>query len=88
MVVETAVPDVRELSTPEATEHADATDRDRVPTPDETGLAVERAQAALLEINARNQVDSAREAEEEAHQAALLAADEAAGREEELAMEA
>ena len=62
-VLETAVPDVRDTSTPDATEHTDPAQRHRVPTADETTAAVARAQTALAEITARHEADAAREAE-------------------------
>jgi len=62
--LETAVADVREVSRPDATEHADPQERRRVPTVDETAEAVARAQAALAEIAARREADAAREADE------------------------
>lgn len=58
--VETDVPDIRAVSTPEPTEHTDPGERRRVPTLDETTEAVKRAQAALVEINARRQADNER----------------------------
>jgi len=64
--LETAVPDVRDMSRPDVTEHADAQERRRVPTFNETAEAVARAQAALAEIAARREADAAREAEETA----------------------
>lgn len=65
-VAETAVPDVREISTPDATEHTDPAQRQRLPSADETAEAVARAQAALGEIAARQEADEAREAAEAA----------------------
>ena len=62
-MLETAVPDVREASRPDVTEHTDPAQRHRVPTADETAAAVARAQTALAEITARREADSAREAE-------------------------
>jgi hypothetical protein len=62
--LETGVPDVREVSRPDATEHADPQEHRRVPTVNETAEAVGRAQAALAEIAARREADAAREAEE------------------------
>ncbi|GAA3220222.1 hypothetical protein GCM10017691_04340 [Pseudonocardia petroleophila] len=60
--VETAVPDVREVSTAHVSERTDAAERRRIPTVDETAETVERAQAALAEIAARQQVEAARAA--------------------------
>jgi len=62
-ILETAVPDVRDASVPDATEATDPTQLRRVPTADETAAAVARAQAALAEIAARERADAAREAE-------------------------
>jgi hypothetical protein len=62
--LETAVADVRDVSQPDAAEHADPQQRHRVPTVDETAEAVARAQAALAEIAARREADATREAEE------------------------
>jgi len=63
-ILETALPDVREVSAPDAGEHADPTLRHRVPTADETAGSVARAQDALAEIEARREADAAREAED------------------------
>ena len=76
--IESAVADVRDVSTPDVTEAVDPTERRRVPTIDETTVAVQRAQAALAEIAQRQAVDAAREAED----AAARDAAEAARREE------
>jgi hypothetical protein len=65
-VLDTAVPDIRETSVRDATEDADAADRHRIPSADETAAAVARAQAALAEIEARRQWDEARAAEDAA----------------------
>ncbi len=61
-MLETAVPDVRDVSTPDTAEHADP-QRGRVPSTDETAAAVTRAQIALAEIAARREADALREAE-------------------------
>lgn len=61
-VAETAVPDIRDVSKADVTEHADPEQRHRVPTADETAADVARAQQALVEIEARRQGDAAREA--------------------------
>ncbi|MPZ64547.1 MAG: relaxase domain-containing protein [Pseudonocardiaceae bacterium] len=65
-VAETAVPDVRDTSVTDASEHADPAQRHRVPTADETTADVARAQQALAEIEARREADAAREAREAA----------------------
>jgi hypothetical protein len=64
MVSETAVPDIRDISTRDATEDADPAQRHRIPTAKETAAAIARAQAALAEIQARRETDEARAAEE------------------------
>jgi len=64
-ILETAVPDVRDTSAPDATEVADPVQLRRVPTSDETAAAVARAQVALTEIESRRE-DAAREAEDAA----------------------
>ena len=74
-VAETNVPDIRDTSVADDSEHADPAQRHRVPTADESAAAVARAQRALAEIAARRQVDAAREADD---------AEEAATRREEL----
>lgn len=56
------MPDIRDISTPNATEKSDPKQRHRIPTADETADAVERAQAALAEITARHEADAARAA--------------------------
>jgi len=61
------VPDLRETSTPDATEFATGADRaarHQVPSADETAQAVARAQAALAEVASRRRADEARQAEE------------------------
>ncbi|MCA1676895.1 MAG: hypothetical protein LC799_33545, partial [Actinobacteria bacterium] len=63
-LTETAVPDIRETSTRDASEDADPSQRHRVPTADETTAAIARAQAALAELQARREADAAREAED------------------------
>jgi len=62
--LETAIPDVRDVSQPDAAEHTDPQQPHRVPTVDETAEAVTKAQTALAEIAARRDADAAREAEE------------------------
>ncbi len=62
-VLETAVPDVRDTATRDATEDDPAL-RHQVPTADETAAAVARAQQALAEIDARREADAAREAQD------------------------
>ena len=64
---ETAVPDVRETSTPHATERATTDEgaaRHQVPSADDTAEAVARAQTALAEVAARRRADEARQVEE------------------------
>jgi hypothetical protein len=63
--LETAVPDVRETCTPYESERVDPTERRRVPRVDETAVTVERAQAALTEIEARKISDAGNEANAE-----------------------
>ncbi|MDT0348133.1 MobF family relaxase [Pseudonocardia charpentierae] len=58
-------PDLREISTTDATEHTDP-DRGHVLTSDEAALSVARAQTALAEIAARRAADEQREAAEQA----------------------
>jgi len=69
LVVETDVPDVRDTTIPDVTEHEDTAQHREVPTVDETAAAVARAQTALAEIAAREQADTAREAEHAAQAA-------------------
>jgi hypothetical protein len=64
--LETAIPDVRDTAVRDATEDADAEDRHRIPSADETAAAVHRAQVALAEIEARRQWDKARAADDAA----------------------
>ncbi|MGH3628594.1 MAG: MobF family relaxase [Sciscionella sp.] len=63
-LTETAVLDIRETSTRDASEDADPAQRHRVPTANETTAAIARAQAALAELQARREADKAREGEE------------------------
>ena len=63
--METDVPDIRETAVADETEHADPAEQHRVPDVEETAAAVTRGQEALAEIEARRQVDAAREAEEQ-----------------------
>jgi len=65
-ILETAVPDVRDTSAPDATEVAEPAQLRRVPTADETAAAVARARVALTEIESRREADAAREAEDAA----------------------
>jgi hypothetical protein len=58
-VVETAVPDLRAVSTPEATETADPPEGGRVLPIDESTVAVRKAQATLAEIAERQAADTA-----------------------------
>nr|MBA2694480.1 TrwC relaxase [Actinomycetota bacterium] len=69
LVAETDVPDVRDTTIPDVTEHEDTTQHREVLTADETAAAVARAQTALAEIAAREQADTAREAEHAAQAA-------------------
>lgn len=66
IVVETAVPDLREVSTLNPTEKVDPVHRDHVPDVDETNASVQRAQEALAEVQARAAADARRAAAEEA----------------------
>ncbi len=61
-VLETAVPDIREISEPDESEHVDPVERQRVPRVDETARMVERAESALAEIGAREVHDTEAEA--------------------------
>jgi len=61
-VVETAVADIRDTTGPDTTERTDPAQRHRVPTADETAAAVARAQAALVEIEARRAAAAERHA--------------------------
>jgi conjugative relaxase-like TrwC/TraI family protein len=65
VIVETAVPDIREVSTLDPTEKADPVHRDHVPDVDETNASVQRAQEALAEVQARAAADARRAAAEE-----------------------
>ena len=75
---ETAVPDIRDASTPHSARADEGTAR--IPSADETAAAVERAQAALVEIRNRRTQEEARSTYEtepadwaqEAHDAAAL----------------
>ncbi|MGQ0479999.1 MAG: MobF family relaxase [Pseudonocardia sp.] len=58
-VIEPAPADIRDTSTRDAGEHTDPADRRRVLTPDETAVIMERAQAALVEIETRTQAEAA-----------------------------
>ena len=62
--VETAVPDIREVSVMDRTEHEDTSIRRQVPTADDTADAVARARESLLERYARDSADGQREDEE------------------------
>jgi hypothetical protein len=73
LAVETAVPDIREVSRPDHTEFADTDPRRRVPATAETAAAVARAREALAEIEARHHSDQSREADTEAEQVAWWA---------------
>ena len=61
---ETAVPDIREVAEPDPTEREAPEPRRYVPEVDETVAAVARAREALLEIEARDEGDAWRVAEE------------------------
>lgn len=65
--VETGVPDLRQVSRTDATEHTDPA-RGHVLCSSEAAVAVARAQTALAEIAARRAADEQREAEEAAEQ--------------------
>ena len=75
---ETAVPDIRDTSVPQPARADEGTAR--IPSADETAAAVERAQAALVEIRNRRAQEEARSTYEtepadwaqEAHDAAAL----------------
>ena len=60
-VTEINVPDIRDVSEPDAAEHSDPAQRHRLPTADETAASVARAQTALAEIAARREADAERE---------------------------
>lgn len=64
---ETAVADLRDTSTTDATEHIDP-DRGRVLTATEAAVLVARGQTALAEIDARRQAEEQRQADEAAEQ--------------------
>ena len=84
-LLETAIPDIRQTTTQDATEVADPAQRHRIPTADETADAIRRAQQALAEIEARRQYDAARAAEDDARRAQLIRwADDARAADEEL----
>jgi hypothetical protein len=72
-VVETAVPDIRDVAVPDGTEFADADPRRRVPDEHETTVAVVQAREAVAEIDARHHSDRTREADLEAEQIAWWA---------------
>jgi len=59
--LETGLPDIREISHPDESERVDPAQRRRVPRIDETATTVERAQAALVELDAREVSDAANE---------------------------
>jgi conjugative relaxase-like TrwC/TraI family protein len=63
-VLETAIPDIREISTPEVTEHTDPTHRHRLPTASEAAAAFDRARTALAELQARRDYERSREIDE------------------------
>jgi hypothetical protein len=63
-LTETAIPDIREISTPDVSEHTDPTIPHRLPTVEETAAIVDRYRTALAEIEARKQYERAHEAVE------------------------
>ncbi len=65
LVAETAVPDIRETSTPAAGEFADRADWGSVPTAEASAAAVDRAAAAMAELNARVYWETAQQAQED-----------------------
>ncbi|MGD9525311.1 MobF family relaxase [Pseudonocardia sp.] len=71
ITVEQPPVDIRDTATVDLTEHTDPTARRRVPTVDEAAEAVARSQAALAEIAARHDTDSARAQREATEQARL-----------------
>ncbi|MDQ3762169.1 MAG: relaxase domain-containing protein [Actinomycetota bacterium] len=58
-LAETEVPDIRDTSTADAREHADSEKHGRVPAMAETRQKVDRAQAAVTEMRAREELDAA-----------------------------
>lgn len=69
--LETEAPDIRDTSTRDTTETSNAANRHRIPTADETAAAIARAQAALVEIEARRQAEEARAADDAARREQL-----------------
>ncbi|MEJ3652037.1 MobF family relaxase [Actinomycetes bacterium KLBMP 9759] len=57
--------DIRERSTQDPTERADPSERRRVPIPDETAAAVERARIAALEVKQRRADEATQDAPED-----------------------
>lgn len=76
-VVETAVPDIREVAQPDPGERSDP-ERGRIPSPAESTAAVERAGEAVREMEARAELD----ARNEEDRAAQMAAESTAYQEE------
>lgn len=72
-VIETAVPDIREFSVADGTEHADPARRYRVPPVDETAHSVTRARTALTEIHVRHDYDNTHERNDTSGEPALWA---------------
>lgn len=66
--LETAVPDIREISVADTTEHTDPTQRYRVPTVDHAAASVTRAKTALTELHTRHEYDQAHELEDTHHE--------------------
>jgi hypothetical protein len=60
--LETALPDIRDTSAPDEAERADPGERRRVPRVDETAATVDRAEAALTELNTREHSDATNKA--------------------------
>jgi conjugative relaxase-like TrwC/TraI family protein len=75
-VVETAVPDIRETSEPDAREHSDE-GRGRIPSPAESTASVDRAHDAVMEMQARDELDARNEEDRVAQLAAESAQYEA-----------
>ncbi|MGH3428523.1 MAG: hypothetical protein ACRDQZ_13305, partial [Mycobacteriales bacterium] len=57
LTTETAVPDIREHSTPHPTEYADLTDPPVTSPVEDSAAAVTRAQTALAEMQARREYE-------------------------------
>lgn len=74
VMVETAVPDIREIAAVEQPLVENVDDWERLPTEDTTRAAVEAAHRALEEIRQRDEWEAAREAEDRVAQTAMWAA--------------